>query len=199
MKIIKKIIPLMFSLLLLLCQAGPLLSVQAEENTEENILSGLDFSSGRILVKTEDESLLSNESALLSSYEGVYLLQYESPEQAKEAYAYYLDKAEAVELDTDIFVAEEGAVFDDGDNPPMSPEENPFTEAERTLPMVQGSFDIALIDTGADAELSVSVTGAEPYDDNGHGQKMAECIYEQNPDAVVLSIKALGANGRGNA
>lgn len=199
MKIIKKIIPLMFSLLLLLCQAGPLLSVHAEENTKENILSGLDFSSGRILVKTEDESLLSNESALLSSYEGVYLLQYESPEQAKEAYAYYLDKAEAVELDTDIFVAEEGAVFDDGDNPPMSPEENPFTEAERTIPMVQGSFDIALIDTGADAELSVSVTGAEPYDDNGHGQKMAECIYEQNPDAVVLSIKALGANGRGNA
>ncbi len=198
MKKMKRLLPVLLSVLFLFCQGLALVPVMAEETGSGNDLSGPDFSSCRILVKTDDEGIFTEQGPVLSSYEGVYLLQFDSPEQAREAYSYYMDKAEAVEVDTGVFIAEGEA--DEGSNEPekMSREENPFTEAERTTPLVQGSFDVALIDTGADVQTAVSVIGENAQDDNGHGQQMAECIYEQNPDAAILSIKALGANGRGN-
>ncbi|MBP3718839.1 MAG: hypothetical protein J6I58_04895, partial [Eubacterium sp.] len=56
---------------------------------------------------------------------------------------------------------------------------------------------IALIDTGANgADASVSVIGSTS-DDNGHGTKMAAKIREMNPNARILSIKALDSSNRG--
>ena len=60
---------------------------------------------------------------------------------------------------------------------------------------------IALIDTGAltsNVVKSISVIGDETADDNGHGTKMAEQIASVNPDAKILSIKALDNNAAGN-
>ena len=61
---------------------------------------------------------------------------------------------------------------------------------------------IALIDTGVNAEGlvgEVSVLGGSASDDNGHGSKMFNAIKEEYPDAKVLSIKAMDANGSGQA
>ncbi|MBQ1397084.1 MAG: S8 family serine peptidase, partial [Clostridia bacterium] len=41
--------------------------------------------------------------------------------------------------------------------------------------------------------------GDDPSDSNGHGTAMAGYIHSVNPDAKILSIKALGADGTGDA
>ena len=59
---------------------------------------------------------------------------------------------------------------------------------------------IALIDTGAETSNvinAVSVLGGNTGDDNGHGTRMAEAIAEVNPDARILSIKALDSTATG--
>ena len=62
--------------------------------------------------------------------------------------------------------------------------------------------DIALIDTGASGSNvvgAVSVLGGGTGDDNGHGTKMYNAIINQNPNARILSIKALDSSNRGQA
>ncbi|MGN0361976.1 MAG: RICIN domain-containing protein [Bilifractor sp.] len=70
-----------------------------------------------------------------------------------------------------------------------------------SAPYTSGNGVIALIDTGvspgSNVIESVSMLGDDVKDDNGHGTKMAACIISENPDARILSIKALDANGNG--
>ena len=59
---------------------------------------------------------------------------------------------------------------------------------------------IALIDTGVNDEGTVartSVFGDDGRDENGHGTKMFRFMKEEYPEASILSIKAMGADGRG--
>ncbi|MBR3537902.1 MAG: hypothetical protein IKN79_02375, partial [Eubacterium sp.] len=61
---------------------------------------------------------------------------------------------------------------------------------------------IALIDTGVNGGNlvdAVSVIGVGSSDDNGHGTRMYQAIREEYPDAKVLSIKAMGSDGKGQA
>ena len=61
---------------------------------------------------------------------------------------------------------------------------------------------IALIDTGVstgDLVDAVSVIGDSTSDDNGHGTRMYQAIREEYPEAKVLSIKAMGSDGKGQA
>ena len=139
---------------------------------------------------------------VLSSYAGVYLMQYETESQAKYAYAYYYGKSEFVDVDTVISVA-------DGDNSanaaaPMAADENPIAELHEAVAEnpVKAAGAVAVIDTGvndmANVTESVSMIGDNTADENGHGTKMAQLIAEQNPDVSILSIKALGADGTGD-
>lgn len=162
-------------------------------------LHRLDFSSCRILVGTQDEGIFTDPSVIVSSYNGVYILQLSSQQEAARAYAYYFDKADFVEVDTAVGIAEGEA--EDASETVMTAEENPFTELENTLPMVNGTYDIALIDTGVPEGSgidAVSVIGESAADDNGHGSQMLGCILGQDPDAGILSIKALNSDGRGD-
>lgn len=65
-----------------------------------------------------------------------------------------------------------------------------------------GGADIALIDSGASGSNivgAVSVLCGGTGDDNGHGTKMYNAIINQNPNARILSIKALDSSNRGQA
>jgi hypothetical protein len=74
-------------------------------------------------------------------------------------------KADFVEVDTGIAIAEGEAAENVSTDTYMTEEQNPFFEMERT--MLQGAYDIALIDTGADgADAAVSVIGEYAGDDN---------------------------------
>ena len=168
--------------------------------TEED-LAAIDFSSRRLLIAA-DSSVIIDEEHVLSVYNGVYLMQYETESQAKYAYAYYYGKSEFVDVDTVISVA-------DGDNSanaaaPMAADENPIAELHEAVAgnPVKAAGAVAVIDTGvngvANVTESVSMIGDNTADENGHGTKMAQLIAEQNPDVSILSIKALGADGTGD-
>lgn len=58
---------------------------------------------------------------------------------------------------------------------------------------------IAVIDTGSNiANEKISLLGDDGSDTNGHGTSMARLILEQTDDAYIISVKALGDNGKGS-
>ena len=182
-------------------QADPFASLDPTSGLTEEQLGAIDFSSRRLLIAA-DSSVIIDEEHVLSSYAGVYLMQYDTETQAKYAYAYYYNKSEFVDVDTVISVA-------DGDGSanaaePMAAEENPIAELQAAVAdnPVKANGAVAVIDTGvndvANVTESVSMIGDNTADENGHGTKMAQLVVEQNPNVSILSIKALGADGTGD-
>lgn len=119
-------------------QAESLSDPYADIMASESILTGLDFSSKRILVATEDPTLITDPSVVVSEYNGVHLLQFDDEETAKKAYLYYYDKADFVEVDTGLQIADG---FDTEEpvesNIIMTEEDNPFTQAQEQLRAVR--------------------------------------------------------------
>ena len=160
----------------------------------------------RLLVATDDESILTN-GYIISSYEGVYLIGYTSEENREEGYNYYQNTAIFVEKDDKIFEIsdEEGAsdveVTNSDDALTIL---NDLDESEITQ---KTDNVIAVIDTGISEELaksdniidSISVIGDSYVDDNGHGTEMVNYILEENPKAKIISIKAIGSDGKASA
>ena len=182
-------------------KADPFAALDPSAGFTEEALAAIDFSSKRLLIAA-DPAVIIDPEHVLSSYAGVYLMQYETESQAKYAYAYYYGKSEFVDVDTVISVA-------DGDNSanasaPMAVNENPIAELHEAVAgnPVKAAGAVVVIDTGvngvANVTESVSMIGDNTADENGHGTKMAQLIAEQNPDVSILSIKALGADGTGD-
>lgn len=73
----------------------------------ESGLNKDDFSSARLLVMTDDENDIIDKEHMIGSYGDIYLLQYESAEQAMTAYSYYKEHVDAVEPDAKIAAASE--------------------------------------------------------------------------------------------
>ena len=171
-------------------QADPFASLDPTSGLTEEQLGAIDFSSRRLLIAA-DSSVIIDEEHVLSSYAGVYLMQYDTETQAKYAYAYYYNKSEFVDVDTVISVA-------DGDGSanaaePMAAEENPIAELQAAVAdnPVKADGAVAVIDTGvndvANVTESVSMIGDNTADENGHGIKMAKLIAEQNTNVSILS------------
>lgn len=220
-----------------LTENRPAASAEASESTDVDIYandyvfteeeSNLDFSSRRLIVCVNDPTDIIDASVVVDSFSGNYLLQFNSAEEAREAYGYYRQGADFVEPDTLIVTATddlstETAVEDTEAGADVTADSNPISEfkaeagisddrtdaenatAEQTDQAEKTSadfaYDIALIDTGAaegtDAQV-MSVLGDDGIDRNGHGSDMMALIREQNPDARVLSIKALNDDGSG--
>ncbi len=176
-------------------------------------LAAADLSSLRLIVGTEDPALLEKEAGLVASYNGMYLLQFETVEKAEKAFLRYYDAADFVTPDTGIATADEEDETDPAEeaiatDTTYTEEDNPFAAIESALESEGAGapeYDvrrIALIDTGADVSgnvvEAVSVIGGDYRDDNGHGERMVEYILEENPDAEIISVKALGADGKGD-
>lgn len=162
-------------------------------------LPDVDFSSCRLLVGSENEELFTNCSNVLSSYEGVHLLQFESEEATKKAYISLLDRVDFVNVDTNDFSV---ADIENVESDAMSEEINPINElAETEIEEVNESNVIAVIDTGSSERANViervSVLGDNVEDDNGHGDKMISKILSQDGNAKIISIKAMDSNGKG--
>lgn len=179
------------------------------ENDEKNDIDlskadGIDFSSKRLLVAVNDKHALLDDEKIISQYEDLYLIEYDTELSAKKAYVHYLDNAEFVEPDADVFVSE-GEILDSD----IYSETDPLSELEKQVDIDKKENNeiyervpvIALVDTGvsedAQVVLRVSMIGDDVNDDNGHGNKMLSFIKQENSKAKVLSIKALDKNGKG--
>ncbi|MGN0273892.1 MAG: VaFE repeat-containing surface-anchored protein [Chordicoccus sp.] len=159
------------------------------------------FASKRLIVSTDDASRVTD-GDVLASYGDVYLLQYDTEEAASEAYDYYKSWAKLVDVDTAVSVAADATTTDPTDTV-MTESDNPLTALQDTADTgTSGQGMIALIDTGAslggNVTNAVSMLGGDAADDNGHGTTMVKDITAQNPDAKILSIKAIGADGKGD-
>ena len=190
-----------------------------------DVIKDINFDSCRIITAI-DESYIFDKSVILSEYEGVYLLQFEDKDTTMAAYAYLMQYADFIDVDTAVEIAEEDESSEDTPittDTVMSEEENPFKELSDSL-KEQPDIDsddkvIALIDSGVghhetetDEEgeehdvliqdehviNSVSVIGEDTADDNGHGDRMLAYILEEAPDAQIMSIKAIGEDGKGD-
>lgn len=182
-------------------QVGYFMSLDPSSGLSKEDLAGIDFSSKRLIMAIDNSYIIDPED-ILSTYNGVYLMQYETENQAKYAYAYYYGKSEFVDVDTVISIAD----GDDSANAalPMATKENPIAELQEAFVKnpIQTSGAVAIIDTGVNSTSnvieSVSMIGESTIDENGHGTKMAQLVIDQNPNVSILSIKALGADGTGD-
>lgn len=179
------------------------------------------FSSRRLIVGTDNPSIFKKQDEILSDFNGLYLLQFKTEKEARESYLYYLEKADLVEVDTGIEIADQeaGGASTSGSSSlgsAMTSESNPFSDLSEQLEAEQEEkeqaetaggtyteqkYDVALLDTGAPEESGIdgiSLIGEDVKDDNGHGTRMAEMILAQNPEARILSIKVLDENGKGD-
>lgn len=185
---------------LLLCTgmvASSLGGVYATEDTSDSV-NTLDFSSKRLLIETDDSNNIREEDTVLSEYGGMYLIQYNSEQEAEEAYNDYYGSVDYVEPDSIVFAATGQSDTDIT----MSESYNPLRELQEEVQSIRDlSGTVALVDTGVGDSSNVvdrvSVLGGDVADDNGHGSEMLSAMVEQNPDVQVLSIKAMNENGIG--
>ena len=165
---------------------------------KEEELSDLDFSTCRLLVGSSVEDVL-NDVSVLSTYNGVSLLQFPSEDATRRAYIALSKIADFVNVDTaDFEVSNIANVEEDK----MTEGINPIGElSEADTEEVSQSNVIAVIDTGSSERDNViervSMLGDDVSDDNGHGDEMISKILSQDKDAKVISIKAMDSNGRG--
>lgn len=166
-------------------------------------VSGIDFSSKQLLVGTEDEDIFTWDTVVLSSYNGIYLTEYASEEETKNAYSYYYGKADFVDANITFSVSDnEGSEDEPKDTADLS-EINTGDDAISNLNDMDTAGTvpagtIAVIDTGSNGDVSesVSIIGDSISDDNGHGTRVIETIKSVYPEAKIISIKALGSDGK---
>lgn len=165
----------------------------------DDIIAGIDFSTKRLLVGTSDESVFTWDTNVISEYDGVYLLGFETEYEAMSAYTYYYSSADFVESDIALFVADSsyvgaGAYMDTDALSKLR------VLSETEIVLGQPEYDIALIDTGVSDGLTaaVSVIGEDSSDDNGHGTRMLEAVRSVSSEPSVLSVKAFDSHGVGS-
>lgn len=131
--------------------------------------------SRRVIVETEDEIEVENASALY--FEGVYVISFTDEASYNDAIAYF--EANGITYAVDGSMTVNGNVS-----------YNAFKAKNAN------GKKVAIIDTGSNnANEYYSVIGDNTSDDNGHGTAMSNIVAESG--AYIISIKALGSNGKG--
>ncbi|MBR2755050.1 MAG: S8 family serine peptidase [Lachnospiraceae bacterium] len=197
---IRKTVISLMAVLFLVVSASETVFAYDAKRMETYPFSEKDFSSCRLLVEAEDASVFPEGAPILSSYNDTFLLQYPDQESAKKAYLYYMKQADAVDVDSVICICDEEDKAD-LEEMLMTEEDNPLAELVEAVSVSPfEKYDVALIDTGANEEHvreTVSLIGDDPADHNGHGTRMARFMAEENEEVSILSIKAIGDDGRG--
>ena len=184
-------------------------SVMPEQDTSD--LDASDFTSRRLVLMADDDSIIIDKDYhLLGEYNNIYLLYYDTVNETMDAYQYYKSLAYAVEPDVVMAAADEENVNDavtdvDITSFEVSDSTNPITtlDDEISTPVESAKKEkvIALIDTGAEETQNV-IGRVSLIDDNlsgtnSHGNEMVNAIVSQDKNAKILSIRALGDDGKG--
>lgn len=148
-----------------------------------------------LVVKTSKPDIFTKNTNVVSNYDDVYVIECKSVEEARFVYSYYIDKVDSI---TDMSQTVSIASNDDkADLTDLNNGEDVIANLNEIETKDYSGY-IALIDTGANADVNFSVIGDDTTDNNGHGTKMLEYIKSENPNAKVMSIKAF-ENGKTDA
>ena len=179
-----------------------------KQETEQSYdISNLDstvFTSARLVVISDDTESVSDDSKyIIANYQNIYLIQYETVEDAMKAYVKYTDAGLTAEPDAPIIAASQDALTE-GNDIAITEANNPISmlaeEAENATSVISNKKIIALLDTGTLESPNV-INRISLIDDslngNGHGDEMVNDIVEQNPDAEIISVRVMGNDGKG--
>ena len=185
-----------------------------------------DFSSMRLVILTDDASVITDTENIIGTYGNIYLMQYGSVQETKNAYIRYKDKVDAIEPDKAIETATNSTEITVSEEDEEKTDETDITESSvDDIVTTDGTYDetqnplvvlnevdgsdvvqneqgvIAVIDTGASEHANV-IDRVSVIDDvlsgsNLHGDIMVKRIVSQNSNAKILSIRALNDNGFG--
>lgn len=182
--------------------------VQGAEKTVDDVDKS-DFASKRLVVVSDKKSVFTDADKVIGQYGNLYLLQYETVKDAKDAYARLKDSVTAVEPDKDVTAATEASAEESTEaasNMETSTDADTsnaiaaLNDMDASQPAQKEKGVIALIDTGVSESENV-IDRVSMIDDvltgNGHGDKMLADILSQDRDAKVLSIRAMNDNGFG--
>ena len=169
----------------------------APDDVDVNPYMGMDFSSRRLLAAEVDEAVLSA-MPVLSTYDGISLLQFDSVEDTRKAYAILVSYAGFLVVDTTFAINDGSGAGDPSD---MDANDNAFINLTEELSTLSTGYDITVIDTGSNnaGVDRVSMFDDSGDDSNGHGTHLIDLIRDINPDARILSIKAFDAGGDADA
>ena len=110
----------------------------------------IDFSSRELLVGTDDPSIFTWDTEVISEYNGIYLTRYESEEVTKNAYTYYYDKADFVDANV-VFAVQDNEETEDENISQLNEGDDAISnlnDMDKSQELPTGT--IAVIDTGSD-------------------------------------------------
>ena len=147
-----------------------------------------------LLVQTDNADVFTYNTNVVSNYDDVYVISFGSVEEARFAYSYYADKVESIsDMSSVISIATDDNPDDTADLSDLNNGEDAISNLN-DISVSDYSGYIALIDTGANADVNFSVVGEDTSDSQGHGTDMLGYIREEHPDAKVMSIKVFNGS-----
>lgn len=162
---------------------------------------GMDFSSKEIFLQLKDSQKIKNKKNIEASYQNMYLLSFRTEKETEDMYHYYKDKAVYIDTDAGMSAANSASAGQMAASFEANPIASLKKEIQKAKPVERKT--IVLIDTGVSetkpADARYTVIGGSVYDENGHGDQMVDAIKSENPDANIVSIKALDKNGNGTS
>lgn len=204
---------------------GLLMSVNEAEGLpgKEQII-GNEFETARLVVKCNGILDTLDASSVISGFDGLWVLQFDSSEDACEAYDYYSTRAgvEYVEADKiletsdPLFFEEDPVVLNDINEylswGPAHVGFDKFNKAVLEKGAVLNDTVVAVVDTGVDSDhpflegrviptrINTSSSGIrnDSEDDHGHGTRIAGIIADSTLDNVYIKpYKVMDSWGKG--
>ncbi len=180
-----------------------------------------DFETARLIVKSSKDIDTKNAIDVVSGYDDLWVLQYETPEDAETAYNYYSGRPgiQFVEVDKKVELCTTSAVVStasvDFENISWGTSHSGMVTLKNELKPNLSNYKtvkVAVVDTGVNPDheylkgrieptrinTSTSGTRNNSNDDNGHGTQVASIIVDATlNNIVVLPYKVLDNHGTG--
>lgn len=192
---------------------------EKKELFDENTVTYSEFRTCKLIVKSKNEIDTHGASAVVSGYNDLWILKYDSPEKTEEAYDYYTSCSgiEYVEADRimNALSVEEAVEAAEKTYNSWGPEYinlDDFNEGITSNNPSPEETVVAVLDTGAQADhpafggrviptgVNTSTSGKrnDCSDDNGHGTQVAGVIIDSTLENVkVKPYKVLDMYGQG--
>lgn len=177
-------------------------AADAASEDDASAAQGNPWHSRRLLVKSKTEFDATGAASIVKGYEDIVILEYESENAAKAAYASLIKNPDLI-VEADGYYGTDSVAEDIGQK---NYDRNlPGTKRNADIASGEGEVRVAVIDTGYDVKSygnsrladAVDMTGSGTIqDEHGHGTAMANLILENAPDGVsIMPIKAADENG----
>lgn len=170
-------------------------SEDVSSNDENEDSSSEDGDKVRLVYQGKKKNL---DSDLISaSYSNMYVLEYDSQDEADKAKAKLKDKGK---VDTEQVLSMDENTQSSTDVVSTKDIDTAINQADqKNAKDYTGKNVIALIDTGTDGSTvdAVSFVDGDATDHQGHATKMIKAIRKQDSNAKILALKALDDNGNG--